>query len=453
MDKYEVLKQYFGYDSFRDGQEELIDAILRGRDVLGIMPTGAGKSLCYQIPAVMTEGIAVIVSPLISLMKDQVGALNQAGIRACYLNSSLSYRQYRLALRYAAEGRYKIAYVAPERLLTPEFLSFARCADIRLLCIDEAHCVSQWGHDFRPAYLDIPRFVAELPERPVVAAFTATATALVRDDIVRLLGLREPLMRTTGFDRSNLYFSVLTPSDKYAALKRQLDRRDGDSGIVYCLTRKAVEEVCEKLTADGVSATRYHAGLSDEERGANQDDFLYDRKKVMVATNAFGMGIDKSNVRFVIHYNMPKNIESYYQEAGRAGRDGLPSDCVLFFSERDVAVGRFLIERAQEDEEPRPPEIVSRELELLMKMSDYCRTTDCLRAYILRYFGETAEAFCGACSNCRGDFVDVDVTMLAEKILGCVTTCRERFGAGVIADTLRGSRSERLKLNRMDKNP
>ena len=453
MDKYEVLKQYFGYDSFRDGQEELIDAILRGRDVLGIMPTGAGKSLCYQIPAVITEGIAVIVSPLISLMKDQVGALNQAGIRACYLNSSLSYRQYRLALRYAAEGRYKIAYVAPERLLTPEFLSFARCADIRLLCIDEAHCVSQWGHDFRPAYLDIPRFVAELPERPVVAAFTATATALVRDDIVRLLGLREPLMRTTGFDRSNLYFSVLTPSDKYAALKRQLDRRDGDSGIVYCLTRKAVEEVCEKLTADGVSATRYHAGLSDEERGANQDDFLYDRKKVMVATNAFGMGIDKSNVRFVIHYNMPKNIESYYQEAGRAGRDGLPSDCVLFFSERDVAVGRFLIERAQEDEEPRPPEIVSRELELLMKMSDYCRTTDCLRAYILRYFGETAEAFCGACSNCRGDFVDVDVTVLAEKILGCVTTCRERFGAGVIADTLRGSRSERLKLNRMDKNP
>ena len=304
MDKYEVLKQYFGYDSFRDGQEELIDAILRGRDVLGIMPTGAGKSLCYQIPAVITEGIAVIVSPLISLMKDQVGALNQAGIRACYLNSSLSYRQYRLALRYAAEGRYKIAYVAPERLLTPEFLSFARCADIRLLCIDEAHCVSQWGHDFRPAYLDIPRFVAELPERPVVAAFTATATALVRDDIVRLLGLREPLMRTTGFDRSNLYFSVLTPSDKYAALKRQLDRRDGDSGIVYCLTRKAVEEVCEKLTADGVSATRYHAGLSDEERGANQDDFLYDRKKVMVATNAFGMGIDKSNVSYVIHCNM-----------------------------------------------------------------------------------------------------------------------------------------------------
>ena len=453
MDKYEVLKQYFGYDSFRDGQEELIDAILRGRDVLGIMPTGAGKSLCYQIPAVMTEGIAVIVAPLISLMKDQVGALNQAGIRACYLNSSLSYRQYRLALRYAAEGRYKIAYVAPERLLTPEFLSFARCADIRLLCIDEAHCVSQWGHDFRPAYLDIPRFVAELPERPVVAAFTATATALVRDDIVRLLGLREPLMRTTGFDRENLFFSVFTPSDKYAALKRQLDRRGGDSGIVYCLTRKAVEEVCEKLTADGVSATRYHAGLTDQERGANQDDFLYDRKRVMVATNAFGMGIDKSNVRFVIHYNMPKNIESYYQEAGRAGRDGLPSDCVLFFSERDVAVGRFLIERAQEDEEPRPPEIVSRELELLMKMSDYCRTTDCLRAYILRYFGETAEDCCGACSNCRGDFVDVDVTMPAEKILGCVTTCRERFGAGVIADTLRGSRSERLKLNRMDKNP
>ncbi|MBQ4048067.1 MAG: DNA helicase RecQ [Clostridia bacterium] len=454
MDKLTALKTYFGYDSFREGQEELIDALCAGRDVFGIMPTGAGKSLCYQIPAVLLGGITLVVSPLISLMKDQVGALNQAGIRACYLNSSLSYRQYRLALQYAAEGKYRIAYVAPERLLTPEFLAFAQSADIRQLCVDEAHCVSQWGHDFRPAYLDIARFVELLPKRPTMAAFTATATRAVRKDILKLLGLTQPMLKTTGFDRKNLHFSVITPPDKYRALKRQIDRHaEEDSGIVYCLTRKAVEEVCEQLVADGYSATRYHAGLEDTERSQNQDDFRFDRKKIMVATNAFGMGIDKSNVRYVIHYHMPKNMESYYQEAGRAGRDGLPSDCVLLFAERDVAIGRFIIEHAGEDGEPRDSERVAQEIDLLMKMESYCKTTDCLRAYILRYFGEDAPEECGACSNCEGDFVVADVTDRAEKILGCVTTCRERFGAGVIADTVRGSSSQKLKLNRMDKNP
>ncbi|MBR5519403.1 MAG: RecQ family ATP-dependent DNA helicase, partial [Clostridia bacterium] len=388
-DKYAVLKQYFGYDSFRDGQETLIDALTAGRDVFGIMPTGAGKSLCYQIPAVLLGGITLVVSPLISLMKDQVGALNQVGIRACYLNSSLSYRLYRLALQYAAEGRYRIAYVAPERLLTPEFLAFAQSADIRMVCVDEAHCVSQWGHDFRPAYLDIARFVRQLPNRPTMAAFTATATAAVRDDILKLLGLSRPLVTTTGFDRKNLHFSVITPPDKMRALKRQIDKHaEEDSGIVYCLTRKAVEEVCEQLTADGYLATRYHAGLDDTERSQNQDDFRFDRKKIMVATNAFGMGIDKSNVRYVIHYNMPKNMESYYQEAGRAGRDGLPSDCVLLFSERDVAIGRFLIEHAGEEDGERDPVRMAQEIALLQKMEGYCKTTDCLRAYILRYFGE-----------------------------------------------------------------
>lgn len=448
MEPLEALQHYFGYDSFRHGQEPVIHAICAGRDVLGVMPTGAGKSLCYQIPAVVLGGITLVVSPLISLMKDQVGALNQVGIRACYLNSSLTPRQYRLALQYASEGRYRIAYVAPERLLTPEFLAFARSAPIRLLCVDEAHCVSQWGHDFRPAYLDIQRFVRLLPVRPPVAAFTATATERVRDDIVRLLDLRQPMVEMTGFDRANLHFAVLTPTDKYRALRLQLEHHPEESGIIYCATRKAVEEVTARLQADGLPATRYHAGLDDAERTANQDDFLYDRKRIMVATNAFGMGIDKSNVRFVIHYQMPKNLESYYQEAGRAGRDGLPGDCVLLFSERDVSLGRYLIEHTQEDGEPRAPELVAAELNLLMKMADYCRTTDCLRAYILRYFGEAAPDVCRHCSNCRGDFVDRDITGDAQTVLACISASRERYGAGMIVEVLSGSRSERVAASR-----
>ena len=316
MDKFQVLKQYFGYDNFRDGQELLIDSILRGQDVLGIMPTGAGKSICYQVPALMLRGITLVISPLISLMKDQVGALNNMGVHAAYLNSSLTPGQYRKALEYAKTGRYPIIYVAPERLVTEEFLDFAQDADISLVAVDEAHCVSQWGQDFRPSYLKIMDFINRLPKRPVVGAFTATVTKEVRDDIIDILMLQSPEVLTTGFDRPNLYFGVQTPRDKYATMKNYLDLHREESGIIYCLTRKVVEEVCDRLRGDGFPVTRYHAGLSDSERRQNQDDFIYDRYPVMVATNAFGMGIDKSNIRYVIHYNMPKNMESYYQEAG-----------------------------------------------------------------------------------------------------------------------------------------
>lgn len=353
MTKYEVLKKYFGYDSFREGQEMLVDALLSGQDVLGIMPTGAGKSLCYQIPALLLPGITLVVSPLISLMKDQVSTLNQAGVHAAFLNSSLSAAQYRKALGFAMEGRYKIIYVAPERLLTPEFLYAVQSMEISMISVDEAHCISQWGQDFRPSYLKITEFVDQLPTRPVIGAFTATATKEVRDDIEALLSLRDPVRLVTGFDRKNLKFTVQQPKDKFAAAESFLAEHEADCGIIYCLTRKNVEEVCEKLEQKGYSVTRYHAGLSDLERKENQEDFIYDRKQIMVATNAFGMGIDKSNVRYVIHYNMPKNMESYYQEAGRAGRDGLPAECILLYAGQDVITNQFFIENmAQESEDP-----------------------------------------------------------------------------------------------------
>ena len=332
MDKYQVLKKYFGYDAFREGQNFLIDAILEGQDTFGIMPTGAGKSLCYQIPALMMPGITLVVSPLISLMKDQVGSLNQAGIHAAYFNSSLTAAQYRKALELAKQGQYKIIYVAPERLLLEEFLDFAMEVDISMVTVDEAHCVSQWGQDFRPSYLKITEFIHRLPRRPVVSAFTATATSEVKEDIIAALDLQNPQMITTGFDRKNLFYKVSTAKDKFGEVMSYLTDHPTESGIIYCLTRKTVEEVCEKLNRNGIAATRYHAGLSDGERRKNQDDFLYDISPVMVATNAFGMGIDKSNVRFVIHYNMPKNIESYYQEAGRAGRDGEEANCILLYA-------------------------------------------------------------------------------------------------------------------------
>ena len=341
--KYETLKKYFGYDGFRPGQEELIDALLAGRDVLGIMPTGAGKSICYQLPALLLPGITVVISPLISLMKDQVRALNEAGVHAAYINSSLSENQIRRAMEYACAGRYKIIYVAPERLLTPLFLDFAHRASISMVTVDEAHCISQWGQDFRPSYLGIADFVNALPRRPIVAAYTATATAQVQTDILRLLALQTPYRIVTGFDRPNLYFDVQRPKNKFSALAALIDERRERSGIVYCATRAAVERVCEGLCERGIAATRYHAGLTDEERQQNQDDFQFDRKTVMVATNAFGMGIDKSNVSFVIHYNMPKSLEAYYQEAGRAGRDGENADCVLLFAPADVETARFLI--------------------------------------------------------------------------------------------------------------
>ena len=353
----ELLKKYFGYDDFRQGQQALIVSVLNGRDVLGIMPTGAGKSMCFQIPALMMEGITLVISPLISLMKDQVGALNQAGVHAAYLNSSLSMGQYLKALELAREGRYKIIYVAPERLETEGFLNFALSGNVRIsfLAVDEAHCVSQWGQDFRPSYLKILDFLGKLPYRPVVGAYTATATEDVRDDILDILALRDPYVLSTGFDRSNLYFAVRKPADKYKELLRYLKAKEKESpaisGIIYCLTRKNVEDICYKLRSEGFSVTRYHAGLTDEERRENQDDFIYDRRQIMVATNAFGMGIDKPDVRFVVHYNMPKNMESYYQEAGRAGRDGESSECILYYEPMDVRTNRFFIENNKDNEE------------------------------------------------------------------------------------------------------
>ena len=454
----EILKQYFGYDSFRPGQDELVQAILSGRDTLGIMPTGAGKSICYQVPALALPGLTLVVSPLISLMKDQVGALNEAGVPAACINSAMSFEEMRDALYFAGRGQYKLLYVAPERLTAPFFLDFARRVPISMVTVDEAHCISQWGQDFRPSYLKILDFLAALPQRPLVSAFTATATAEVRDDIIRALGLEEPFVITTGFDRPNLYFAVEKPSSKPSALLAHLMQRRDKSGIVYCSTRKTVEEVCDMLLSRGLPATRYHAGLAPDERLANQDDFLYDRKTVMVATNAFGMGIDKSNVSFVIHYNMPKNMESYYQEAGRAGRDGEAADCILLYNGQDVRTAEFLIEHSHENEDESMDEktrrqLIERDMERLKQMTFYATTTDCLRRYILNYFGEKAPLCCGHCGNCDTNFEEVDATMDARKILSCVYRLDERrlhFGKTVVAAVLTGSKSEQINRFHLD---
>ena len=447
--KLQVLEHYFGYPAFRPGQEELIDALLAGRDAVGIMPTGAGKSLCYQVPALLMKGITLVVSPLISLMKDQVTALVQNGVRGAYLNSSLSWNQYQAALRNARAGVYKIIYVAPERLLTPEFLEFAKSAPISMVTIDEAHCVSQWGQDFRPSYLTIPEFVEALPHRPVVSAFTATATPRVRKDILSLLALQDPLVTVTSFDRPNLYFEVRRPKDKLQETLKLLRERREKSGIIYCATRKAVEDVCQTLQEQGYAATRYHAGLTDQERQKNQEDFLYDRATVMVATNAFGMGIDKSNVAFVIHYNMPKDLESYYQEAGRAGRDGQPAECFLLYSGQDVGLNRFLFTRSEENQdldEKALEQLIRQNEQRLRAMTNYCHTTACLREYILHYFGEHAPTQCGNCQNCTGHFQQLDITVPAREILSCVRYLGQRYGIKMVLDVVRGSKNEKILL-------
>jgi len=448
MDKYSILKKMFGYDSFRRGQEEAIDGILAGRDTLAVMPTGAGKSLCYQIPALLLPGMTIVISPLISLMKDQVNALRVAGCPAAYLNSSLSGQEYYQTIGEINSGKVKLLYIAPERLQRGDIFSDGESQPKAppLVVIDEAHCISQWGHDFRTSYLEIAGFIKSIKPRPITAAFTATATPKVRDDIERLLALKKPVSINTGFDRPNLYFEVQKPHDKKAALLECLEKRKKSSGIVYCATRKAVDELYGMLPRYGFSVTRYHAGLEDDERRKNQDDFLYDRKTVMIATNAFGMGIDKPNVRFVIHFNMPKNIESYYQEAGRAGRDGSPADCVLLYSGQDVRIGEYLITHNDEDAEPNPA-LQAHNRELLRQMTFYSTGNECLRRRLLAYFGESAPAYCGQCSVCLTVHEDTDVSLEARKIISCVYRLKQRgrsFGKTMIIDILRGSKNEKI---------
>ena len=459
MEKLPLLKTFFGHEGFRTGQEPLIDALLAGRDVLGVMPTGAGKSVCYQLPALMLPGLTLVISPLISLMKDQVGALLQSGIPAAYINSSLSQEEYFSVMSGARQGEYKLLYAAPERLLTDGFLSLAKRVSISMLAVDEAHCVSQWGQDFRPSYLQIPEFIGRLPKRPVIGAFTATATRQVKEDIAKLLLLDGPLKVTTGFDRPNLFFSVERPKNKITWLYNFLAARPQESGIVYCSTRKQVEAVYETLRARGIPAARYHAGLSDEERRMNQEDFVNDRVRVMAATNAFGMGIDKSNVGFVVHYNMPKDIESYYQEAGRAGRDGSSARCVLLFSPGDVSTAKYLILNSQDNESLTEEEqdiLRRRDLERLDRMTGYCKTAGCLRSYLLEYFGEEAPGECGSCGNCQKGLESRDITIEDRKILSAVARAQRKYrrgiGIGSIVLMLSGSREQkvtRLGLDRL----
>ena len=452
----EILKSIFGYDSFREGQETLIKSTLQGRDCLGIMPTGAGKSVCFQVPALLFSGITLVISPLISLMKDQVTSLNDLGVHAAYINSSLTEGQYRKAMEYASYGRYKLIYVAPERLMTESFLELARKIEISMVAVDEAHCISQWGQDFRPSYLKIVDFIEQLPKRPVIAAYTATATKAVKEDILCILGLRQPEVVVTGYDRKNLYFAVEKPKDKLAALLGYLGKHSGKSGIIYCSTRKAVEEIYEALLAQGCPVVRYHAGLSEAERRKSQEAFLYDERPVMVATNAFGMGIGKSNVRFVVHYNMPKDIESYYQEAGRAGRDGEPGECVLYYSGKDVKIQEFLIEQQPENEELGRSEnalIRERSHERLRRMTFYCFTNECLRDYILRYFGEYGSAYCGNCKNCLTEFESIDVTEDTRVILEFVQSSGERYGIQAVVDGVHGSESAKVQKFRLQQNP
>lgn len=448
----ETLKTYFGYDTFREGQEKIVEAILTNRDVLAIMPTGAGKSICYQIPALILPGITLVISPLISLMQDQVKALNDAGIHAAFINSSLTENQISKALYLAASGRYKIIYVAPERLENYEFLEFARNVEISMVTVDESHCISQWGQDFRPSYLKIVEFIKNLPKRPIVSAFTATATEEVKNDILCTLSLEDPEVVITGFDRKNLYYSVENIRRKDEFIMEYIEKHPTESGIIYCATRKNVDNLFELLFKRGVPVTRYHAGLTNETRKKNQDDFIYDRTPVIIATNAFGMGIDKSNVRYVIHYNMPQSMENYYQEAGRAGRDGENSQCILLFSLQDVMIDRMLLDNKDFSDVDEEDEylIRQRDIRRLQTMEGYCKTTGCLRNYILEYFGEKTSGPCDNCGNCHREYHEVDMTAEAKWVVNCVAETRGRYGLTIVLGTLMGAKRARLRELRTD---
>ena len=443
----EVLKALFGYDSFRAGQKEVIDSILAGRDAFAVMPTGAGKSVCYQVPAMLLSGITIVISPLISLMQDQVKSLNEAGVSAAFINSSLSEHAYFETMRKARQGVYKIIYVAPERLVTEGFLDLAENVKISMVTVDEAHCISQWGQDFRPSYMKIVEFVKMLRERPVISAFTATATETVREDIICTLGLQNPYFLVTGFDRENLFFQVDKPKNKEQYILDYISEHSGESGIIYCSTRKNVENVYELLSSKGISVGKYHAGMSTTERKKMQDDFVFDYTSIVVATNAFGMGIDKSNVRFVIHYNMPQSMENYYQEAGRAGRDGLDSKCILLFSPQDIVINRGLLEHKEMPELDFADRqtVRERDMQRLQSMEGYCYTTECLRNYILKYFGENPKKSCEDCGNCLREFETLDMTDAAKKIINCVYEARGRYGKSIIMDTVLGAKTARLE--------
>ena len=450
-DKYhtpeQALKILFGYDSFRAGQKSVIDSILAGRDAFAVMPTGAGKSVCYQIPAVLLPGITLVISPLISLMQDQVKALNEAGVQAAFINSSLSEKDYNETIRKARQGTYKIIYIAPERLVTEGFLALAKSVPVSMVTVDEAHCISQWGQDFRPSYMKIVEFVKTLEKRPIISAFTATATETVREDIICTLGLQNPFTLVNGFDRENLFFQVDKPKNKEQYILKYISEHSGDSGIIYCATRKNVDNIYELLKGKGVSVGKYHAGMNAEERKKMQDDFVFDYTSIVVATNAFGMGIDKSNVRFVIHYNMPQSMENYYQEAGRAGRDGLDAKCILLFSPQDIVINRFLLDHKEmQDLDPADRETVrERDVRRLQVMERYCYTTECLRNYILKYFGENPEKPCQDCGNCLREFETLDMTEAAKKVINCVYEAKGRYGKQIIIDTVAGAKTARLE--------
>ncbi|MDR3601466.1 MAG: DNA helicase RecQ [Desulfosporosinus sp.] len=442
----EVLQRYFGYTQFRDGQQKVIESLLQGKDTLAIMPTGAGKSLAYQIPALLFDGTTLVISPLISLMKDQVDALQQYGVPATFINSSLSLKEVRSRIERAARGEFKLLYVAPERLESEGFRALLDSLHVVFLAIDEAHCVSQWGHDFRPSYLQLGPFLKSFSQKPLIGAFTATATEEVQVDIVQLLELNKPNVFVTGFDRPNLMFSSLRGENKKSFVLEYAQLHADQSGIIYAGTRKEVDNLQVFLTKNGIKTGKYHAGMNDADRQKSQEDFLFDERTVMVATNAFGMGIDKSNVRYVIHYNMPRNMEAYYQEAGRAGRDGEPGECFLLFSPQDVVLQRYLIEQTIFQ-----PERKMNELKKLQGMVDYCHTPRCLRKTILEYFGEeNVQEKCDNCSNCNDEREMVDITVEAQKIFSCIYRMRERFGIGMVAEVLKGSRKAKILELRFD---